>query len=190
MIHRLATPLLIVVFSVSSLLARSADVVRVGVKEKLSAGPREVILTVYDQANGGIALARVRRSVLVDANGAITTPLDHLLRLAVSPGEKWLGVQVPPGGETPRVRLNAAGSPPAVVHIVTDAAISANGIVESVKDGFRFPDGSVQTSAATVSGGVPSVNSIGTAVTIAGAGTASVTTASSTITVTGTGLSG
>jgi hypothetical protein len=55
---------------------------------------------------------------------------------------------------------------------------------ETPTGAIRFPDGSVQTSAATVSGGVPSVNGIGSAVTITGAGTASVQTAASTITVT------
>lgn len=64
-------------------------------------------------------------------------------------------------------------------------AISARGFVHSTERGFKFPDGTVQTTAATVTGGVPSVNGIAGAVTIAGAGTNTVTTAGGTITITG-----
>lgn len=64
-------------------------------------------------------------------------------------------------------------------------AISARGFVHSTERGFKFPDGTVQTTAATVTGGVPSVNGIAGAVTIAGAGTNTVTTSGSTITITG-----
>jgi hypothetical protein len=63
-------------------------------------------------------------------------------------------------------------------------AIQAKGFIESTEYGFRFPDGSVQASAATVTGGVPSVNGIATAVSIAGNGSTSVATNGSTITVT------
>lgn len=65
------------------------------------------------------------------------------------------------------------------------AAIRANGIIESSQTGFRFPDGSIQSTAATVTGGVPSVNGIPGAVTIAGSGGNTVSTASGTITVAG-----
>lgn len=65
------------------------------------------------------------------------------------------------------------------------AAIRAKGIIESTETGFRFPDGTVQATAATVTGGVPSVNGIPGAVTIAANGGNSVTTASGTITIAG-----
>jgi hypothetical protein len=63
-------------------------------------------------------------------------------------------------------------------------AIQAKGYIESTEYGFRFPDGTVQATAATVTGGVPSVNGIPNAVTITGSGAASVTTNGSVITVT------
>lgn len=65
------------------------------------------------------------------------------------------------------------------------AAIRANGIIESGQTGFRFPDGTIQATAATVTGGVPSVNGIPGAVTVAGSGGNTVSTASGTITVAG-----
>lgn len=65
------------------------------------------------------------------------------------------------------------------------AAIRANGIIESGQTGFRFPDGTIQSTAATVTGGVPSVNGIAGAVTIVGNGGNTVSTASGTITVAG-----
>jgi hypothetical protein len=84
-----------------------------------------------------------------------------------------------------------AADPPSVVRldakqktdVITDAAITANGIIESIAQGFRFPNGSVQTSAARPAGGIPSVNGITSAVTIAHAGTASIGTTGSTITI-------
>ena len=56
------------------------------------------------------------------------------------------------------------------------AAIRAKGIIESTETGFRFPDGTVQSTAATVTGGVPSVNGITGEVAIAGTGATSVST--------------
>jgi len=64
------------------------------------------------------------------------------------------------------------------------AAIRARGIIESTETGFRFPDGTVQGTAATVTGGVPSVNGIPGAVTVVGSGLTSVSTANGTVTVT------
>jgi hypothetical protein len=75
--------------------------------------------------------------------------------------------------------------PVAVNALPPFTAISARGFVHSTERGFKFPDGTVQTTAATVTGGVPSVNGIAGAVTIAGAGTNSVSTAGGTITITG-----
>lgn len=63
------------------------------------------------------------------------------------------------------------------------AAIRARGIIESTENGFRFPDGTVQGTAATVTGGVPSVNGIPGAVTVTGTGLTTVSTAGGTITV-------
>jgi hypothetical protein len=131
-------------------------------------------------------LATETRSVLVEANGALISQLGSLIaRASARGGERWLAVRVMPGAESRRVKLETGGSFPVTVQVVTDTAITANGMIESIAQGFRFPDGSVQTSAATVSGGVPSVNGIGAAVTITGAATVSVGTAGSAITVTG-----
>jgi len=69
--------------------------------------------------------------------------------------------------------------------VAQQAAIRANGIIESQQTGFRFPDGTIQSTAATVTGGVPSVNGIAGAVTIVGNGGNTVSTASGTITVAG-----
>ena len=62
-------------------------------------------------------------------------------------------------------------------------AISAKGFIHSTERGFKFPDGTVQTTAAGASGGVPNVNGITGAVTIAGGGDTSVSTAGSTISI-------
>lgn len=187
-----AARLIVVVVAFLSVAASPRDAfVRVALKERVvPPGAREAVLSVYASPDGETPIATATRPIHADANGAFKTTLGSLASATAGSEERWLSVRVPPGVESRRFRL-AAGMPGGVtVHVVTDAAISANGFVESVAQGFRFPDGSVQTSAAQVSGGVPSVNSIGSAVTIAGAGTASVGTAGSTITVTGTGLSG
>ena len=45
---------------------------------------------------------------------------------------------------------------------VTQNGISANGLIESTSGGFKFPDGSIQTSAATGNGGGGGVSSFNT----------------------------
>ena len=84
-----------------------------------------------------------------------------------------------------RVETQAAPAPRKVTanDLPPFTAIQAKGFIESTEYGFRFPDGTVQSTAATVTGGVPSVNGIGGAVTIAGAGASSVVTNGGTITV-------
>jgi hypothetical protein len=165
----------------------ATDAIRLEVKEQLKPGRRAATFTVYATPRSASALATATVAVQVDADGSIVTPLGGLLHFASSTEDRWLSVRVEDGKESPRVKLNRSGAPPMVVHVVTDAAITANGIVESIAQGFRFPDGSVQTTAAAVSGGVPSVNGVGSAVTIVGAGSTTVGTAGSTVTVTGPG---
>jgi hypothetical protein len=158
----------------------------VTVKPALQSGRQLVVFTIYATAVGGTPLATEQRSVLVDATGSFAAPLGSLNPTASAPGdERWLGVQVMPRAEARRVRIAGDGSRRLTVQVVTDAAITANGIIESISQGFRFPDGSVQTSAATPAGGVPSVNGIGSALTINGGGGVLVGTAGNTITVTG-----
>lgn len=182
---------LAVVFAVSGSAATAGEprIIRIGVRPALEAGRYQVTLCVYAASEGGTPLASESRWVEVGASGAFTVPLGSLGTAdAGGAAERWLGVRVMPRPEQERVRVDSVVGRPVTVQVVTDAAITANGIIESIAQGFRFPDGSVQTSAATVSGGVPSVNGIGAAVTIAGAATVSVGTAGSTITVSGPGF--
>ena len=173
----------LVLFAFSAFAAASPEALRIDVKDKLLPGQQQdIVLRVYPVAVGGAPVATETRRVTADANGAIATPVGALAYGATDSGERWLSVQVN-GRESRRVRIETARSLPIVLQVVSSAAISANGMIESVAQGFRFPDGSIQTSAATVSGGVPSVNGIGTAVTIAADGTATVSTVGSTITV-------
>jgi len=159
--------------------AAHAGAVQVRLNERhLAAGTRTVVVNVYTAAEGGAPVASETQSVRVDERGSFTLGVP-------ASAESWVSVRVPPGNESRRVRLEAAPGRRVTVNVITDAAITANGLIESIAQGFRFPDGTIQTSAATVSGGVPSVNGIAGAVTIAGAGTTSVQTAGSTITVTG-----
>lgn len=187
-----ATRLFLFLVALFSVAASPRDgFVRVQLMERaIPPGSREAVLSTYAASEGGAPLATDVRPIVADANGAFSTTLGSLASTTAGPEERWLSVRIPPGAESRRIRV-AAGTPGGIrVHIVPNAAITAPGIIESTVLGFRFPDGSVQTSAAQVSGGVPSVNGIGSAVTIAAAGTASVNTVGSTITVTGTGLSG
>lgn len=167
-------------------LSSNAEVVQVQVAERrIEPGVRTVILSVYAEPVGGDPIASETRSVQVGQPGTFTATLGELAAAASGPETRWLAVRVPPAMESRRVPLTAVSAKRGVtVELVPPAVIIGGGIIESTLNGFRFPDGSVQTTAATVSGGVPSVNGIGGAVTIAGAGTASVQTAGSTITVT------
>jgi hypothetical protein len=167
-----------------------AEVVRVTLAERrLQLGMRTVILSVYAAPEGGEPIASETRSVHVGQPGTFTVALGGLSAAVSGAQTRWLAVRVPPGMESRRVPL---ASTPAIralaVQLIQPPAIIGEGIIESTAQGFRFPDGSIQTSAATVSGGVPSVNGIGGAVTIAGAGSASVQTAGNTITVTTPGF--
>lgn len=166
------------------------DVVRVNLAERrLPLGTRTVILSVYAAPEGGDPIASETRSVHVARPGTFTVALGDLSAAASGAGTRWLSVRVPPGTESRRVPLASPRAPRALaVQLIQPPAIIGEGLIESTAQGFRFPDGSIQTSAATVSGGVPSVNGIGGAVTIAGAGSASVQTAGSTITVTTPGF--
>ena len=168
---------------------RERGVVRVGLPYSIGPGSRAVVLSVYAAAEGGEPLATETRSVFVEAGGAFKTPLGSLAVVLSSGAERWIAVRVADRPESRRVRLDAAGGREVIVH-VAGAAIWANGMIHAAAEGFRFPDGTVQTTAATVTGGVPSVTGIAGAVTITGSGTASVGTAGNTITVTGTGLTG
>ncbi|HEU4887927.1 MAG TPA: hypothetical protein VFV49_08580 [Thermoanaerobaculia bacterium] len=153
-------------------------------ERRIEPGARTVILSIYAAPVGGEPIASETRSVQVGQPGTFTVALGELAVAASGAETRWLAVRVPPGRESRRVPLAAAPATHAVpVQLLQTAAIIGDGIIESTVHGFRFPDGSVQTSAATVSGGVPSVNGISGAVTIAGAGTASVQTVGSTITV-------
>jgi hypothetical protein len=160
------------------------NAVRVEIKDILTPGDQDVVFNVYATRDGGTPLKSEARRVTVDRNGAIATPLGALPYPVYDAEERWLSVQVN-GKESKRVRIDTTRTLPPVVLVISSAAITANGIIESVSQGFKFPDGTIQTSAATQSGGVPSVNGIGGAVTIAGAGTNTVSTVASTITVTG-----
>jgi len=168
----------------ASAAASETEVVRVRLTERrIETGVHTVIVSIYAAQEGGDPIATETRSVRISNQGAFTMPLGSLA--AASEAEtRWLDVRLTPGKESRRVPLSAASGRNVTINVVADAAITAPGLVESTVLGFRFPDGTVQTSAATVSGGVPSVNGIGGAVTIAGAGTASVQTVGSTITVT------
>lgn len=181
--------IVVYLFAVLSAAAapRNVEIVEVRLAERrVAAGARTVIVSVYEQAEGGEPIATETRTVRVDERGSFTMPLGQLTNALAETKERWLAVRVPPGVEARRVPLAAATVERDVtVHVVTDAAITANGLIESIAQGFRFPDGTIQTSAATVSGGVPSVNGIGGPVTIVGAGSTTVSTAASTITVTG-----
>lgn len=175
----------VMLFFVATTPEMFADVVRVELAERrLAPGSRLVIAGVYATAEGGEPLITETRSVDIPAHGTFTMPLGALAAAAAGPEQRWLGVRVPPGREVRVLLTPSAMRSDVTVHVVTDAAITASGLIESIESGFRFPDGTVQTSAATVSGGVPSVNGIGGAVTVTGAGTATVQTAGSTITVT------
>jgi|GEM_PF-3278090 len=128
------------------------DVVRVALsKRQLPSGPQTVVLSIYTSRLGGSPIASEARVVDIDANGAFTTPLGALAATARSEEERWLGVRVFPGDEGERVPLtNQSVS----INVVTDAAITANGIIESIATGFRFPDATVQATAANA-GGAP-----------------------------------
>jgi hypothetical protein len=167
--------------------ASPAEILPVRLDERrLDPGQRTVIVSVYAAAEGGVPIATETRSVVVTSGNTLDMPLGQLAGAGQADETRWVAVRVPPGVESRRVALAPAssGTRNVTVHVVPQAAITAPGLVESSVLGFRFPDGSVQTSAATVTGGVPSVNGITGAVTIAGAGTATVQTAASTITVT------
>jgi hypothetical protein len=161
-----------------------AEVVRVKLAERrIEPGVQTVIVSVYAEQEGGDPIATETRSVRIVTGGTFSMPLGALAAVS-GPETRWLTVRLTPGRESRRVPIAAAAGRSVTINVVADAAITAPGLIESTVLGFRFPDGSVQTSAATVSGGVPSVNGIGGAVTIAAAGSASVDTVGSTITVT------
>jgi len=166
--------------------AMGAEVLRVELAERrIQPGVRTVIVSVYAAPEGGEPMATETRSVRIGDRGTFNVPLGDLAAAVSGAETRWLAVRVTPGKESRRVPLTpSAAKRDVAVQAVTPAAITAFGLIESTVQGFRFPDGTVQTSAATVSGGVPSVNGIGGAVTIAGAGTATVQTAGSTVTVT------
>lgn len=98
------------------------------------------------------------------------------LRLAASLALFCSTIALADGGPPVSRRITANALPPFT-------AISAKGFVHSTEYGFKFPDGSVQTTAATVTGGVPNVNGIAGAVTIEGDDWTSVSTSGSTITI-------
>jgi hypothetical protein len=162
-----------------------AEAVRVRLAERrIERGMRTVILSIYAAPVGGDPIASETRTLRIGEPG-FNVPLGDLAAAASGPETRWLAVRIPPGIESRRVPLASTSTRRGVtVEVVPNAAITAPGLIESTVQGFRFPDGSVQTTAATVSGGVPSVNGISGAVTIAGAGTASVQTVGNTITVT------
>ncbi len=180
-----------VAIALSALICSSAagapaesESVRVRVDGLLRSGTRAVVLNVYATPEGGAPISSERREVRVDERGTFAVALGA--HTAPTSGERWLAVEVPPVKESRRIRLTPVPMGRRVmVNVGPVAAISADGFVESTVAGFRFPDGTIQTSAATVTGGVPSVNGISSAVTIAGAGTASVQTAGNTITING-----
>jgi hypothetical protein len=165
--------------------AMGAEVMLVELAERrIQPGVRTVIVSVYAEPHGGDPLASETRSVRISEQGTFGLTLGDLAAAASGVETRWLAVRIPPGKESRRMAVASQSSKRGVtVHVVTVAAITAPGLVESTVQGFRFPDGTVQTSAATASGGVPSVNGIGGAVTITGSGTASVQTVGSTITV-------
>ena len=126
-------------------------------------GVRDVVLTLYASPDGGEPIATEMRRVVIDANGSFSTQLNSL----AGTSERWLSVRVPPGPESRRVMVAASTPGHVAVQVVTDAAISANGIIESVSGGFRFPDASVQMTAATsvAVGGAPELVSSGSSQT-------------------------
>lgn len=142
---------LVLVLVVGSAIA--AEPLHVELRErKLEPGVREVVLTLYAAEDGGAPLATEKRSVLVDANGSFSTPVAWL----TGPRQMWLSVRVPPGPESRRVAVAAHTSGDVKIQVVTNAVISGNGIVESIAQGFRFPDASLQAAAANPSGATPS----------------------------------
>ena len=172
----------ILLFTLSAVGAqRNGDLVQVRLQQRLASGTRNVVANLYATAEGGTPIASETHSVQVVDHGAVTIPV----RIPGSgAGEVWLAVQVPPGNESGRIPLASSAMGRDIrVNVVPLSAIIADGLIESTIDGFKFPDGSIQTTAA--SGGVSNVNGVTGAVLIAGGGTNSVQTAGNTITITG-----
>jgi hypothetical protein len=147
---RVALALVVVLYAV----AVEAEVVRVRLAERrIEPGTRMVILSVYAAAEGGEPLATETRLLRVGEEGSLDLPLGDLAVAASGPEGRWLAVRIPPGVESRRVALASTGASGApkrgiTVQVIPDAAIAANGFIESSLQGFRFPDGSVQTTAA------------------------------------------
>jgi hypothetical protein len=145
------------------LLAGAAHAaVRIDPVRSVEPGVHTAILTLYAAAEGGTALASESRVVVVDANGRFATPSV----LTAGNEERWLTVRIPPGVEGRRVKLPKANGRPVTVHASAPAAILGDGFIESTVDGFRFPDGTEQTTAV----------SYGSPVTIGTSNTAGVAT--------------
>ncbi len=111
-------------------------------------GVQRVVVNVYGSEEGETAIASETRTVRVDERGSFTLPLQ------ASDGARWIAVRFPSGKESKRVPIQRGTI---AINVVPEAAITAFGFIESTVSGFRFPDGSVQTTAAV--GSSPSFGS-------------------------------
>lgn len=153
MVRSLAMAFGLVLVATVALAAQPAEVKVELMERHLDPGVRDVVLTVYATADGDTAIATQTRSVHVDGNGSFATPLASL----AGDAPRWISVRVPPGPESRRVAIGPRMPGDVKVQVVTDAAITANGIIESIAQGFRFPDATVQTTALSVGATVPAV---------------------------------
>lgn len=144
-----AAALLVSVFSVAGVSAAPPDpgVIRVAPNRAVPAGEQTAIFAIYATREGGTALWREARTVDVNERGEFEATFGALTALAAGT-ERWLGVRVLPQEEGRRTRISTAAGPRRITVHVDAAHISAVGIIETMQ-GFRFPDGTVQTTAVT-----------------------------------------
>ena len=151
---RSGATLFVLLVSLSALAAPPT----INIPRQLLPGTYDVTVSMYALPEGGTAIATEKRLVAVDASGTFSLPLGSLAS-TVSTETRWMAVSIGHAPETHRIAV-APNTPGHVKVLVISNAITANGYVQSMS-GFRFPDDSIQTTAASIAFGTPVTISTG-----------------------------